>query len=378
MLIHSSIRALRADPGYEVKHVVSINLTFPESSTYTADRKGALAREVRTHLAALPGVVAVTTGRAPVGEGLHDATVSLNGEKPSAQSTQGRVFYNYVEANYFETLGIRILAGSGFSSQAGPAEPAVILSESAAARFWPGQNPIGRTVRLGTDWRLQPKGADLPDGPIYRVIAIAADTLGALPDRSDTAKAYLQLPKDRLFAYPFLVRTQGEPKHLIGAVDPMLSSIDPNLVGTSFTLQEVFRLTPTVAIPSAAAAIAIAVGLAGLLLASMGIYGTVSYMVVLRTREVGIRMALGAKKRDVIVLMLSDVVRPVLAGLLAGMILAVGASYLLRQVLYGLNSVDGISFGGVALLFLAIALLASYLPSRRATRVDPIAALRCE
>jgi ABC-type antimicrobial peptide transport system permease subunit len=116
----------------------------------------------------------------------------------------------------------------------------------------------------------------------------------------------------------------------------------------------------------------------GLLLASMGIYGTVSYMVVLRTREVGIRMALGAKRRDVLLLMLRESTRPVLVGLIAGMCMAVGASYLLRKVLYGLSTVDGASFGGVALLFLAIALIAAYLPSRRAMRVDPMVALRYE
>jgi putative ABC transport system permease protein len=110
----------------------------------------------------------------------------------------------------------------------------------------------------------------------------------------------------------------------------------------------------------------------------MGIYGTVSYIVVLRTREVGIRMALGAKRRDILGLMLGAITRPVAAGLLVGLVLAVGATYLLRGVLYGLSSIDGISFAGVSLMFLAIALLAYYLPSRRAMRVDPTVALRCE
>jgi ABC-type antimicrobial peptide transport system permease subunit len=110
----------------------------------------------------------------------------------------------------------------------------------------------------------------------------------------------------------------------------------------------------------------------------MGIYGTVSYMVVLRTREVGIRMALGARKSDVLVLMLRESTRPVVAGLIAGVCLAIGASYLLRGVLYGMNTIDGISVVGVSTLFLAIALLASYMPSRRAMRVDPMVALRYE
>jgi len=111
----------------------------------------------------------------------------------------------------------------------------------------------------------------------------------------------------------------------------------------------------------------------------MGIYGTVSYIVVLRTREIGIRMAVGAQRRDILGLILRESTRPVLAGLLVGMLLAVGASHVLRGLLYGLNAFDGIiSFVGVSLLFLVIALLASYPPSRRATRVDPMVALRHE
>jgi putative ABC transport system permease protein len=138
------------------------------------------------------------------------------------------------------------------------------------------------------------------------------------------------------------------------------------------------RVSTTFSIPKFAAAIASPVGLIGLLLASMGIYGTVSYIVVLRTREVGIRMALGAQKLAILSLMLQQCMRPVLAGLLAGMFLAVGASYLLRGALHGLSTVDGISFVGVSFLFAVIALLAAYLPSRRAMGVDPMVALRYE
>jgi ABC-type antimicrobial peptide transport system permease subunit len=162
------------------------------------------------------------------------------------------------------------------------------------------------------------------------------------------------------------------------AVGPLISSVDPNLMTSTATLDEMLRQTSIFFASSFSAVIAITIGLLGLLLASMGIYSTVSYIVVLRSREVGIRMALGAKKRDILGLMLVESARPVLAGLLAGFVLALGACHLLRGVLYGLNTIDGISFGGVSLLFLAIALLAAYVPSRRALAVDPVVALRCE
>jgi ABC-type antimicrobial peptide transport system permease subunit len=127
-----------------------------------------------------------------------------------------------------------------------------------------------------------------------------------------------------------------------------------------------------------AAVFASVVGIFGLLLASMGIYSTGSYLVVIRTREMGIRLALGATKGHVVGLMLRQSLKPVVAGLLVGACLAMGGSYLLRKILYGLGTVDGVSYVGVSMAFLAIALLAAYFPSRRATNVDPVVALRCE
>jgi putative ABC transport system permease protein len=129
---------------------------------------------------------------------------------------------------------------------------------------------------------------------------------------------------------------------------------------------------------SLAAIVASAVGLFGLVLATMGIYGTVSFIVVLRTREIGIRMAVGAQEGNILGLILRESARPVLAGLLAGMFLSMGVSYLLRSLFYGLDTIDGVSFAGVSLLFLTIALLAAYPPSRQAMRVDPMVALRYE
>lgn len=376
MLIHSSINALHIDPGYDIQHAIQLDLQLPETSGYSVDRRGAIVREVRTRLAALPGVGEVTAGDAPL-FGYRKAAVLLNGAGPSSQNTAGEVFYSFVEPNYLETMGIKVLFGSSFAPQAADAEPTAVVSESAARLIWPGQNPIGRKLRLEADG-FHAKSELLPDRPSYEVIGVARDTMSILPDGIDVAKVYVPLPLDRVKYYPILIHTQGDPKLLLGAIDRVVASIDGNMVATSTNLGSIFRLTPAIAIPGTAAAVAIVVGMLGLLLASMGIYGTVSYMVVLRTREVGIRMALGAQKRAVLTLMLRQVIRPVLGGLLAGMILAVGAAYLLREALLGVGRVDGVSFAGVSVLFLAIALVAAWLPSRRAMGVDPMVALRYE
>jgi predicted permease len=376
MLVRSSIRALRMDTGYETRHVVNLDVRFPEG--YSADRKATLARELRARLAALPGVAAITSARAPDSNGLRTAAVALNGEKPSPQNTRAILYYTYVQPNYFQTLGIPLLFGHGFQGQASEPEAAVILSQSAAQVLWPGQNPIGRSLRLGPGGQFQMKGEVFPDGPGYEVIGVARDTRGVLLNGTDSEQIYVLMPEEQLQDSSILIRAQAAPAEIVNAIGPMISSIDPNLAAYASTLEEMLRQTESFLASSLSAAIASSVGMLGLLLASMGIYGTVSYVVVLRTREVGIRMALGAKKSDVLMLMLRESTRPVVAGLIAGMVLAEGAAYLLRGVLYGLHTVDGISFAGVSLLFLAIALLASYLPSRKAMRVDPIVALRYE
>ena len=378
LLIRSSIHRLKTDTGYDSKHVIDLNIRFPEGSQYTADRETAMFRELRARLATLPGVAAITIAEPPVNPDMQTAAISLDGEKPSAHNTPAFLNYTYVQANYFQTLGIPLLSGHSFPSQAGQPEPFVVLSESAANQLWPGKNPIGLSLRMGTDGQVHGKNEALPDGPSYQVIGVARDTRGILPDGRDSRQVYVPLPEDHLQDYPLLIRTQPDPKQFKDAIGPVISAIDPNLMTYSSTLDEMLRQTPTFLNASIAAVIASTIGVLGLLLATMGIYGTVSYIVVLRTREVGIRMALGAKKRDVLELMLRASTRPVLAGLLAGMVLAIGASYLLRGLLYGLNTIDGLSFIGVCLLFLAIALLATYLPSRRAMRVDPVVALRYE
>lgn len=378
MLIRSSIRALKMDTGYDGKHIVNLDLQFPEGRQYNGTRKAALARELRSRLAAVPGVDAITSAWAPDGNGLRSAAISLNGEKPSPENTRLVLYYSYVQANYFQALGIPVLSGRGFEAQAGEPAPDVILSESAAQLLWPGQNPIGRSLRLGTEGQFHTKDELVPDGPSYHVIGIARDTRGVLMDGSDAEQVYVPLPEDRLQDYPLLIRTRSDPSQLINAIGPAISMVDSSLVATASTLEDLLGSTPSFVISSFSAAVASTVGLLGLLLASMGIYGTVSYMVVLRTREVGIRIALGAKKSAILGLMLRQGMRPVFGGVLAGMCLAVVVSYWLRGALYGLSAGDGLAFIGVSVLFLAIASLASYLPSRRAMRVEPMAALRCE
>jgi predicted permease len=378
LLIRSSIHALDTGQGYESKHVIDLELEFPDSAKYNAERKRSILRELRGRIAALPGVATTTVGRAPNGGGVRTAMVAVDGNKFEPGRSQPTLFYTYVQPNYFQALSIALLSGRGFMGTSGTPEAAVVLSESAAASLWPGQNPVGRWISLSTLNQFHAKGEFVPDGIPYQIIGIAHDTRGVQLDGSDTAQIYVPLPEAHLDEHPMLIRTQSDPTMVIAGIGSVLAAADANVLGYTATLEEMQYSTPPFVVSRCAAAFASIVGFLGLLLASMGIYGTVSYVVVLRTREVGIRMALGASKGSILSLILRESTRPVMAGLGAGLVLAVGASYLLRTLLYGLGMIDATSFVGVSMLLLAIALLAAYVPSRSAMRVDPVVALRYE
>jgi ABC-type antimicrobial peptide transport system permease subunit len=194
----------------------------------------------------------------------------------------------------------------------------------------------------------------------------------------DARKVYLPLPSDRLDDRPMLVRTEGDPKSLVNGIGRLVRSLDSNMIIYSETLDGLLTTSPQFVTSRCAALFASMVGALGLMLALIGIYGTVSYAVVRRTREVGVRMALGAKKRDVVKLILIESTRPVLVGLAIGMVGAAGAAHLMRALLFGVNTLDAVSFVGVSGLFVVIAMLAAYVPAQRAARIDPMVALRYE
>jgi predicted permease len=379
LLIRSSIRAITTEPGYEVAHVVCVTFQFPDASRYSADRKQAITSDLRARLGALPGVTAITSAQPPVGNAFLTGASAEDAAVRSAPDRASAVRYAYVQPNYFHTLDIPLTLGRGFQSADGQTGRGLILSRAAANLLFPGQNPIGRSLRLGTiDERLRLNGRLAADGAVYQVVDVAGDTRGLEFDGSDSRTIYLPLTDDRLTNRPVLLRTAADPAEVMRGLDQAVGAVDPGLLTTTTTLADTLRRSAPFVVSSLAAAVASTVGLVGLLLALMGIYGTVSYVVALRTREVGIRMAIGAQRRDILRLILSESARPVLAGVLLGIVLAVGASASLRGVLFGVPTVDAVSFIGVSVLLLAIALLAAYPPSRRALRVDPIVALRCE
>jgi macrolide transport system ATP-binding/permease protein len=379
LLIRGSIRSMVLSPGYETKHVVSLDVVFPPGLGYTHAKQLAEVNQLLGGISNVPGVRAISEGIPPDGGGLRTAAVGLNGLKPSTDNTARTAFYSYVASNYFDCLDIALVAGHTFPGQPAAPEPTVILSESAVAEFWPGENPLGKRVALDASKQFHDRRQQIPQGLVYEVIGVAKDTRAITPDGNDNRKAYLSLTTDRMDGgVPLLVRFKSDPKPMLLELGKQLHAVDPNLVVYATTLEDLLTSTPRFVLTRLAAIFASIIGGLGLVLACVGIYGTVSYAVARRTRQVGIRMALGARKGDVLRMIVFESGRPVMIGSILGGAAAAGASNLLRSLLFGLNTLDPISFLYVGSLFLAISLLAAYFPARRAAHIDPMVALRCD
>jgi predicted permease len=378
MFVRGAFNSIGMRTGYDSEHVVQLGFQFPKNAAYTAERRLALINEFHMRMAALPAVTKVTSGRPPGFFSFQTAAVPVGEGKSTANIAQSILHYTYVQPGYFETLGIPLLRGRGFQRETQNGQFAV-LSESAAKQIFHGENPLGRSIRLGaTDERTHSRSELIANGASYHVVGVVRDTRGRDSGGSDSKQIYLPLANDRLDGRPLLIHVESDAVRMLAAVDRVITSIDPEIVVTSSTLEEALWRSPQFVFSILGAAIASGIGVLGLLLALIGIFGTVSHMVALRTREVGIRMAVGAQQQDVLRLILRESAQPVVAGLVAGTALAAGVVYLLRGMLYGINAVDGIYFVAVSILFLVVALLASYPPARRAMRVDPVVALRYE
>jgi len=380
-MIHSAINAVTIDPGYDHTHLVMMDVRFPESAKYNADRKAAFVAQVRERLGAVPGVVGTTIALPPSAAPRLTAGVSLD-EQTAASNRQSVLHYTYVDAGYFQMVGIPFIVGSTFQANSTTTQ-SVVLSESAAFAIWPGRSPVGHRIRLGaTDQRLTNVVGQATDpvanGPAYDVVGVVRDVRGIELDGSGARQVYLPMRPGRFDGYPLLIKTSSDASLLVRGMQPLVASMDPDVLGSASSLGEMYRQSLPFVVSSLSAAVASTVGVFGMLLASMGIYGTVSYVVMNRTREIGIRMALGAKPRDVLRLILHESSRPVVFGLLLGLALSAGVSTLLKGMFFGVGAVDAFSFISMSLMLLGIGLLAAYSPARGAAAVHPSVALRFE
>jgi putative ABC transport system permease protein len=287
---------------------------------------------------------------------------------PSAGRRSFKADWNIVEPGYFATMRTRLVAGRDFTAQDDErAARVVIVNETVARTLWPGRDAIGRTL-------LVDEGRD-PMRPLT-VVGVAAD--GRYRSLGDVGRLFVYVPLQQLYAPQLtIVARSVDGRRLATDIRRLLTSMDRNLPIISAQTMEEYGAVGLVP-QRIAASVAATLGLVGLVLAAMGIYGVTAYMVARRTREIGIRIALGAQRRDVLRMVLGHGAKLAGVGVAIGLPLAAAASLVLESLLFGVPPIDPLTFAGTVVLFGAMGLAASYLPARRALRVDAMEALRYE
>jgi putative ABC transport system permease protein len=369
LLVRSYINSQGINPGFERRPMV-IATVVPVIAGYTDTQSYDFGERLLERLAALPGAEAVAVGRrlplSPFGGGAA-IVVSIPGQEVRPDSQLPSLRYNVVSPNFFNTIGTRILRGRDFTAADREGAPAVMLVSAATARkFWPGSDPIGQHVRVGA----------LP-GVDREIVGIVQDV--KVNNLGETAQPYLYLPmrQQPSAEMTFVVRVRSDPHAMIAQVRREVLALDRAVPMMQLTtIDEHMHLA--LFMERMSAVLVGVLGAVGLLLAMIGLYAVVSYLVARRTREIGVRMALGATRAHVLGQVIGQGAVFAAFGIGMGLAGAWGVSRLLVGGLYGVTPMDPPTLVLVALGILVTTVLASYLPARRAARIDPMAALRCE
>jgi putative ABC transport system permease protein len=368
LLIKSMTRLLGVDPGLNAKNVLIAGMSVPQEEIYVGPPGlPRFCQDLDEHVGAIPGVVSVgAVGHLPF-QGNAGRSFQIEGQPPAPPGKLPGASYSVACPNYFRTMGIPVLKGREFTPLDTVSAPgAIVINETMARTYWPKQDPVGSAIRLGGS-----------DGPRLTVVGVAGDVhfLGLdAPMRGQFFRPYMQA------GWPVMnvvVRTNHSPRTFAAAVKKAIADALPDWPVAGFeTMEEVVHdSTGSRRFPMLLLSV---FSMVALLLAAVGIVGVVGHSVAQRTHEIGLRMALGAGNLDVLRLVVSGNMLWVLAGLAAGVAGSTGLTRLLSGLLYGVRPLDPMVLGGVSALLGAVALVASYLPARRALRIDPMVALRCE
>jgi putative ABC transport system permease protein len=356
-------------PGFRMEHVLTAGISLPTSRYPDAARIAAFQRDLLDRVRSTPGVrSAGLTAHLPLGGTDNSWSFDIEGRPPLPPGVDPTAQYGTVTPGYLETLGIPLLRGRAFADDDGEGAPPVVIVNASMARvWWPGENPVGQRLRL-------------QGRPAWRtVVGVVGDVrhqgLDAVT-RPEIYAPFAQMPNTQSTA-TLVVRTATEPTALAATLRRIAADVDSNLpLDRVQTMQDV--VWSSVGQPRFRTALLSAVAVLALALASVGVYGVLSYLVSLRTREFGIRLAVGATTGEIVSLVLRRAGALVAGGLAAGLL---GAAVLTRSIaglLYEVRPLDPGTFTLVPLVLVGVAFLASYIPARRATRVDPVVALRSD
>jgi len=375
LLINSFLRLRNVDPGFRADNLLTMQVVLPELKYPDQARRSAFYTELISRIEALPGVnSAAVTNWIPLVRQGDSIGFSIEG-RPDPAPGQGQrpsVVTRVVSPHYFQTMGIGLLQGRGFVEQDRVDAPAVaVINETMARRFWPDQDPLGK--------RITPAAAASADPDDWiTIVGVAKDVRQFELVADPKPQMYLSYQQVEFFApRNLVVSTAVDPLGLAATVRKTVWEIDKDQpVSNIRTMEEV--LSESIARQRfSMLLLGIFAGVA-LVLAAVGIYGVMSYSVAQRTHEIGIRMALGARRSDVLKLTVGGGLKLVLAGVAIGLAAAFILTRVMSSLLFGVSATDPTTFIIISLVLIAVAVLASYIPARRATRIDPMVALRYE
>jgi putative ABC transport system permease protein len=365
LLLQSLVNLLTVDRGFETTRVMTIAVNLPATRYPTLEKRVAFVRTTLDRLKALPGVsdVAAANMLPLAGEGANSALSAAGTSGPLFEHAIGNI--RTVSSDYFRTMGIALQAGRLFTD-ADQQRHVAVISMSIARRAWPGQDPIGKRFRFGP-----------PSVPDKEVVGVVNDVRGVSLEAGPSFSVYVPYWQGFFLGTSFAVRTAQDPVAIAPALRAAIRSMDAELpLGGVRTMDQI--LEGSVAQRRFQTNLVLAFGAAALLLACLGVYGVMSYTVTQRTTEIGIRLAFGAERGSVLRMVLRQALRPVAAGVAAAVPLALFAGSWLRSLLFGVNPQDPTTIIVVCLALIATAMLAAYLPARRAANLDPLNALRYE
>jgi putative ABC transport system permease protein len=380
LLIRSFWRLSHVDPGFRPEHVLTARITPNQSYCSDTGRCLNFYRTVLQQVQSLPGVSgAALVNTLPLGGRVSKRSLEIEGRVAPPADDSPLFWLDVVSPDYFHVMGILLVSGRWFGNEDQSGQPAVaIVSAASAARYWPGQNALGQHIRFSRDaeneWRtvvgviddvraydLQHNVPDWIKGTVY------------VPFSPNASLEDGRLPAEMTIA----VQTAADETQVGNALRGIVTGLNPEApVSELKTMQAV--VSEAVSTPASTMTLFIAFAALALGLGLVGIYGVLAFLVSRRTREIGIRMALGAQPRDVLWLVMQEGARFAALGIGLGLLGAFGVTRWLASELYGVTAVDPLTYGGVAALVAAVTMLACYVPARRAMRVDPMVALRYE
>ncbi len=369
LLTRSFVQLRGEETGFNTENLATLQVSLTSARYRTTDNAWRFQQQVMDRISNLPGVTSVAvTSSLPLERGLNSFASIMRGAENFGQSVECRP----ISQEYFNVLGVRLLGGRGFSeSDAGPSPPVIIINQTMARVFWGEGEPIGQMVKMdGKDMQvvglvndIKEMGLDKPASPtVYVPMAQVSDSLMA--------------SMNRWFLTSWIARTSG-PQDLTAALRDAVAEVDPQMpIARTRPMTEVLEGSIT-SHTFVLSLMAIFAGLA-VTLTSIGIYGVLSYQVTERTREIGIRMALGASSGNVLRLVIRQGMTFVVIGIVVGLAMAYAMTRLMDSWLYKVSATDFVTFAGISIVLALVALAACIAPARRASRVDPMIALRHE